>query len=67
MLLKFVRKTFRFFFMHFFLELLSEFSDFVNSDDYVGKITSKSIGQYPVFIFFKYLNILKEGIISGEK
>ena len=27
----------------FFLEILPKFSDFANSDDYIGKITSKSI------------------------
>jgi len=30
--------------LRFFFELLAKFSDFVNSDDCIGKITSKSIG-----------------------
>ena len=31
------------FFCSFFFEILKKFSDFVNSDDCIGKITSKSI------------------------
>ena len=34
----------------FFLELLPKFNDFINSDDYIGKIASKSIRLQPVFI-----------------
>ena len=32
------------------LKLMPEFSDFINSDDCIGKITSKSIKLFPVFI-----------------
>jgi len=34
----------------FFLELLAKFNDFVNSDDCIEKIASKSIGLKPVII-----------------
>ena len=37
------------FFGVFFFEILPKFSDFVNSDDWIGKITSKSIKLYPDF------------------
>ena len=34
----------------FLFEILPKFSDFVNSDDYFGKITLKSIRLQPIFI-----------------
>ena len=45
-------KLFRFFFRIFF-ELLPKFSDLLNSDNYIGKITSNSIRIYPVFFLSK--------------
>ena len=36
--------------MHFFFKLLTKFIDFINYDDFIGKVTSKSIKLYPVFI-----------------
>ena len=33
-----------------FFNLPPKFSDFINSDDFIGQITSKSIRLYPVFI-----------------
>ena len=38
------------FFFAFFFEILPKLSDFVNSGDYIGKITSKSIRLQTVFI-----------------
>ena len=40
------------FFMQFFFKFLPKFTDFINSDDCIGKITSKSIRMNPVFLFF---------------
>ena len=37
------------FFAFFFLEILPKFSDFINSDDWIGKIASKSIRLQPVY------------------
>ena len=37
-------------FFAFFFKLLSKFRNFINSDDCIGKIQSKSIRLYPVFI-----------------
>ena len=37
----------------FSLEFLQKFSDFVNSDNCIGKIISKSIRIYPVYIIKK--------------
>ena len=36
-----------FYFAFFFFKLLSKFSDFISSDDCIGKITSN---LYPIFI-----------------
>ena len=58
-------KFFRFF-LQFLFKLLPKFSDFINSDDCIVKITSKSIRIYPVFIQ-KRLNLFKKGIIFSEK
>ena len=41
---------FRFFFLKEFLEILPNLSDFVNFDDYIGKIISKSIKLLTTFI-----------------
>ena len=38
------------FFLTLFFKLVLKFSDFINSDDCIGKITSKSIRLYPVLI-----------------
>ena len=43
-------KDFKLFFAVFY-QLLLKFSDFKNSDDFIGKITSKSIRLYPIFFF----------------
>ena len=45
----------RFFLCSFFL-LLPKFTDLMNFDNCIGKITSKSIRLYPVF--FKDLNLI---------
>ena len=37
-------------FCRFFFELLSKFSDIINSDDCIGKITSKSVRLQPFLI-----------------
>ena len=42
-------KNYRIFFCSFF-EIIPKFSDFVNSDDCIGKILSKSIRPQSVFI-----------------
>ena len=38
------------FFFEVFVKLLPNFSDFINSDDCIRKISSKYIGIYPVLI-----------------
>ena len=38
-------------------KLYPKFSNFINSDDYIGKITSKSIGIYSGFIFHSFQDI----------
>ena len=48
-----------------FFKLLPKFSDFINSVDCIGKITSKSIRLYTVFNKKNGFN--KINIISGEK
>ena len=37
-------------FFFFFFKLLPKFSNSINYDDFIGKITSKSIRHYPAFI-----------------
>ena len=54
-------------FLHFFYRLLLELSDFINSDDCIGKISLKSIRLYPFFIKIKIINEIEKWIISGEK
>ena len=54
------------FFYVVFKEILPKFSDFLNSDDCIGKITSKSITLQPVFILkidLKKENIFEEKLI----
>ena len=46
-------KNFRFFFCRFF-KILPKFSEFVNSDDCIEKITSKSMRLQPVYIKRKF-------------
>ena len=45
-----VKKWKKYDFLKFFLELLLKLSDFLNSDDSMGKITPKFIRVYPVFV-----------------
>ena len=52
--------------MALFYRLLPKFSDFINSDDCIEKITSKSIRLQPDFIF-KILKLIKKLIIFSEK
>ena len=54
------------FFFAVFEEILPKFRDFVNSDDCIGKSTSKSIRLQPV-LFKKRLEINKKQIFSSEK
>ena len=42
-------------FRFFLFKLLPNFDDFINSDDGIGKIATKSIRLYPVFIPKKIL------------
>ena len=49
-----------------FFEILQKYSDFVNSNHYIGKITSKSIRLQPVFIPKKF-EVNKKQIFSSEK
>ena len=53
-----------------FFTLLPKSSDFIESDDCIRKILSKSFRLFPVFIF-KYLTLMKKNMkkwnISGEK
>ena len=46
-------------FFSVFLELLAKFRDCVNSDNFIGKITSNFIRIYPVFVFKKHLKLVK--------
>ena len=52
--------------MHSFFDILPKFSDFVNSNDSIGKITSKSIRIQPVFIT-KIFKVNKKQIFLGKK
>ena len=45
--------------LSFFFEILPQFSDSVNSDDCVGQITSKSIGEQTASIQRKIFSIEK--------
>ena len=54
------------FFCSFFFELLLKFSDFVNSDVCIGKITSKFI-EYIQFSLKKYLKFIKIRFILVKK
>ena len=47
------------FFIAVFIEIPSKFSDFVNFNDCIGKIISKSIRLEPVFIQKKILKLIK--------
>ena len=47
-------KMFSFFCCSFFFKLLPKHSDYINSDDCIEKITTKSIKIYPVFNFKKF-------------
>ena len=52
--------------LQFFYKLLPNFSDLINSDDCIEKITSKSIGLYPVFVFKKLIQ-WKKGLFLLKK
>ena len=54
------------FFCSFFFKLLPKCSDFINSDDCIGKITSKSIRLKPSFIL-KNVEVIDRQIFSIEK
>ena len=47
------KKMYEYFFS-FFLNLIPNFSDFVNSDDCIGKLGLKSITLYSVFILKRF-------------
>ena len=49
-----------------FIKLLREYSNFINSDDCIGKMISKAISLNPVFIQ-KRFDLDKKEIISSEK
>ena len=51
----------------FYVQLLPKFSDFVNSDDSIGKIISKSIRIYPVFIFFLNVKLMENRFFLVKK
>ena len=55
------------FFLHFFFEILPKFSDFVNFDDCIEKITSKLIRLQPVFIKKKDLKLVRNRFILVKK
>ena len=59
-------KMFLFFFL---LEILQKFNDLVNSDDCIGKITSKSIRLQQFFYRkkIKDLKLIKNRFYSSEK
>ena len=48
-------------------ELLLKFSDFVNSDHCIGKITLNSIRLRPLFIPKKYIKLKKKQDFASEK
>ena len=48
-------------------QISKKFSDFVNSDDPIGKITSKSIRLHPVFIQKKILSLEKTDFFLVKK
>ena len=50
-----------------FFKLLPKFDDFINSDDCIGKMTSKPIRNFPVFNKNFFLNLIIKEIISSEK
>ena len=51
----------------FFFELLSNFNNFINSNDCIGKITSQYIRLYPVFTKKKDFNLIREGLFLVKK
>ena len=52
----------------FFFKLHPKFTDLINSDDYIGKITSKSIRLFLSRFHSKTdLNLIEKDIISSEK
>ena len=53
-------------FLSFFFEPILKFSDFINSDDCIGKIAPKSIRLQPVCIK-KKCEVNKKQIVSREK
>ena len=65
--MKNVKKNVVIFFAGFIFKLLSKLSDFINSDDWIGKITSKSVRLEPVFIRKKISKLIKKQIFACEK
>ena len=51
--------------MQFFFEILSKFSDFVNSDDCIGKI-NQNLSDYNQFLLKKGLKLIQNHF-SSEK
>ena len=51
--------NFRFIFLHFFFEILPKFSDLVNSDDCIGKVTSNYVSLQQDFIKKKVLKLIE--------
>ena len=50
-----------------FFEILPKFSNFINSDDFIGKITSKYIRLQPAFIKKKGFEVNEKQIFSSKK
>ena len=57
---------FLFFLCSFFLKIFPKFSDFVNSDDWIRKITYKSVRPQLVYIK-KKLKLIRNGFFTSEK
>ena len=49
------------------LKLLPNFSDFLNSDDCIGKKTHQNLSDYIQFLLRKKIEFSKKGIISSEQ
>ena len=55
------------FFLQFFFEILPKFSDFVNSDDHIGKKSYRNLLDYIQFLFKNDLRLIKKQIFSSQK
>ena len=60
-------KNCRFLFSVFFFKLVPKLSDFINSDDCIGKIILKYMRLKSVFFFKKRFEVNKKQILSSEK